>query len=399
MPTLFPMSAVRALAVLATLGGLALSASFTLAGQPRKVPPGGMGLTPPKGSAPIVTPDASSLVKAGTPGGLAGLPPVIPGTQMPPKAGAAPADAGAELAKTLPGPALTIGDVAAPRVGSKAFQEGLKAAAEDAGHIWQSASRYEGPQAAVESEFRLRKRMDGAAEFPGDLAVDAAEPSPDPVSQKLSKLRAQGYALVPLEAFITRESRDRIVAQIRERENPNKLPFRLPIAFGISPDSPGYFETPEAMELLRAVTERLERALPKEEFEADSAQFLHVLDASPHNSGPHVDGFYLTVTVSLIGPGTVLYLIDQAGNVTEIKVPEGTVLVITNSEREEVLGIPSIVHSTPDGKMRERVLFRLLYGSRQRVHDDTPEMDQLIAERVERVKAYRSARSSPPESP
>jgi hypothetical protein len=138
---------------------------------------------------------------------------------------------------------------------------------------------------------------------------------------------------------------------------------------------------------------RLSERLPGEKFELLESDLRPLADGLATNSQPHVDGRYLTMTYSFFGPGTVIYAPDlRAREVQPLVAPARTVTVISNRDRELVLGRPvSTVHSAPPGRLARRLLLLMRFWAREAVAAAKASLPPGASPDLSRLAAVRAA--------
>ncbi|MBI3299365.1 MAG: hypothetical protein HYZ75_14455 [Elusimicrobia bacterium] len=122
-------------------------------------------------------------------------------------------------------------------------------------------------------------------------------------------------------------------------------------------------------ELLDGAYAELAKALPGEAFELRDAHLRIVRDDVPAGNAIHADlGGYMTLTLALDGPGTVLYLPESGGYKTS-EAATLSMAVITNAEREALTGDLSTLHSAPQRVVPRRTMLIVRYKPSKPVHD------------------------------
>lgn len=161
---------------------------------------------------------------------------------------------------------------------------------------------------------------------------------------------------------------------------------------GAKEDGTGGFK-----ELLEAVAAELHAALPGERFSMRDAHVRVVRNGMPGGEKIHADlGGYMTLTLALDGPGTVLYL-NEAGRWVRSEAPTGAVAVITNAEREVVAGAEATVHSAPNRVVARRTVLIVRYKPDTALD---PGVRQAVLERAKRrAESARRAFEPKPEEP
>ena len=146
---------------------------------------------------------------------------------------------------------------------------------------------------------------------------------------------------------------------------------------------------------VRRLTALLRAALPDEDLELEDAE-ARLGDRG--NDGAHIDAAYLTVTIALRGPGTLIYVPGPDGRLREIEAPAGQAAVITNFLRQDMTRVPGTIHSapTPDrfsGDEREqRRLIVVRYARRGQPPLDAARFARTNEALRERVDASRGRR-------
>lgn len=114
-------------------------------------------------------------------------------------------------------------------------------------------------------------------------------------------------------------------------------------------------------ELLEAAEAALHASLPGEKFSMRDAHVRVIRNGLPGGEKIHADlGGYMTLTLALEGPGTVVYL-NEAGRWTSFEAPTGAASVITNAERETVTGAEATIHSAPNRVLARRTVLIVRY--------------------------------------
>jgi hypothetical protein len=150
-------------------------------------------------------------------------------------------------------------------------------------------------------------------------------------------------------------------------------------------------------ELLAAVEAELHAALPGERFSMRDAHVRVVRNGLPGGEKIHADlGGYMTLTLALDGPGTVLYL-NEAGRWVRSEAPTGAVAVITNAEREVAAGAEATIHSAPNRVVARRTVLIVRYKPDAPLD---PAIRQAVLERAKRrAESARRAFEPAPEAP
>ncbi|TPW20204.1 MAG: hypothetical protein FD126_1923, partial [Elusimicrobia bacterium] len=150
-------------------------------------------------------------------------------------------------------------------------------------------------------------------------------------------------------------------------------------------------------ELLQAAEAALHARLPGERFSMRDAHVRVVRNGLPGGEKIHADlGGYMTLTLALEGPGTVVYL-NEAGRWTSFEAPTGAAAVITNAERETVTGAEATIHSAPNRVLARRTVLIVRY--KPDVPLD-PDARKAVLERAKRrADSARRAFEPAPEQP
>lgn len=121
----------------------------------------------------------------------------------------------------------------------------------------------------------------------------------------------------------------------------------------------------EIRRLVERYTDGLELLLRGERFRLGDVELRRVVRGPCFVTEPHLDGGWVTLSVTMRGPGTSLY--RRAGSrAVVVRTGEGGVLV-SNRDREVALGVSAAMHSAPAGQVRERVVLLVVYRTAGRV--------------------------------
>lgn len=112
-----------------------------------------------------------------------------------------------------------------------------------------------------------------------------------------------------------------------------------------------------AQRMLGALTQLLQAATPGEGLVPIGVELRFGNDRP---TGLHVDGSYVTATLAIRGPGT-LVMEETAGSAKITRARTNEVAVITNADREFLTGIEGTVHSTPPPTDPKRLVFIIRY--------------------------------------
>lgn len=304
-------------------------------------------LTVPGISAPLNAPAApGGAAAAGSPAQAAALsqPRAAAGGAAAPKAsadaalGRAPGvDAARAAALPPPLPAAAVRDARDPRP--------------DAARAPPAGEAVSSPSDAADHPLIQRAREE--ARKLGATPVESSAGDDRAVSRELGRLAGrEGYALVPSGALVTPAIAANIAAEIDKkwdrRTDSMFNTWELQDEFkGWLRDVGGDAEgRGGARQVVEALTKHLQDALPGEAVTLRDSQ-LRLRYKKQDNDVLHVDGGYLTATITLKGPGTLLYLQTADGGLKEVMAPVGAVAVVTNVDRERATGIPGTVHSSP----------------------------------------------------
>ncbi len=296
--------------------------------------------------APRLSPQAASGVSASgsAPQVIAGpsLVPDIPATLAP--ADAPRPEARAEAADVLAAPRATFGRRAAPPT----LPPSLPADALGAQGA-PSLVPASGPDGGRSGNRLVQRVREEAAK----LGVTGFEEPPDEAVSALASMRTEGFSIVSAGALVTAADVAAINAEIDSYEKDRPRMITTWSLYGN--DKPGEWDAHELRRwqpknggASKPVIDRI-RALLSGALDED----IELRDASMRIGyadleNPHVDGGgYITVTVTLQGPGTLIYRIERDGRVEELEAPIGAAAFVTNTERQQAMGIPGTVHSSP----------------------------------------------------
>lgn len=202
--------------------------------------------------------------------------------------------------------------------------------------------------------------------LPADfVAAPLSLSAPAPVLEPLAALRdpALGYAVLPLEQGLTPEAWSAVEEAVRDRwRGPDEqrdfkgswdlYDFRIASRRWAPEGRPA---AAKAMAHVRAFMEgfdaRMQAALAGETFRLRDVQVRLVRGQEAVGAVPHVDGSYATLT--MMDPATVLYngVQETSGR---FQAPARAPVVVSNQEREELLGIPGTAHAASPGVHPER---------------------------------------------
>lgn len=220
----------------------------------------------------------------------------------------------------------------------------------------------------------LVQRVKDEARKLGTAAYEDA-PKPD-VERELAQLRTRGWSLLPAGSIVTPALASSINRYVDA--NKDKVPFNT---WELQDEYKGTLrDAGGTKELIDEVTRRLQAALPGEGITLRDAQ-LRVRPPDARDSDMlHVDGGYITFTITLKGPGTLLYDVDAKGNVRELEAPVNSVAIITNTDRERATGVAGTVHSSPSPSFfrdqisdRRVLIVRYKRAGQERAKDDERE--------------------------
>jgi hypothetical protein len=237
-------------------------------------------------------------------------------------------------------------------------------------------------------------------------------PSDSDTVSRLGDMKTSGYTMLPAGTLVSQDQARNIAAAIDKEWKPGERPERRTIELrdeykgwlrDMGGDGAGRGGVLEVMETL---TKALRTALPEEDIEIRDVQLR--LNYNKHEPDAlHVDGGYITATIVLKGPGTLLYPMDANG-IRELLAPLNAAAVITNSDRRRAVNIPGTVHSSPSerfyrpGLDDERRILIVRYKRRGQERPDQGAQEALREEdrrRVDRVKRFREVRGGKPPPP
>lgn len=233
----------------------------------------------------------------------------------------------------------------------------------------------------------------GAAALDDPATVAALRP-------RLAELSTKGYVILPAE-LISPERAATIQAELASPAAP--LPRAL---WDVEQERTwslrGSYATEEARSAFTQATALadeihglLSGALTEERLELGSAQ-ARLTAGGPAGTTvarvPHPDGGYLTTTVALHGPGTVLYLPRGQGVFEAVPVPERAIAVITNPAREDATGAPTTLHASPSEPVVDRSLLVISHRSLLPRGEKGAWRRAKIAARRIQEQLYRSGR-------
>jgi hypothetical protein len=303
---------------------------------PSLTPTLGAPLTVPTLSSPLGAPSAQVQAGAGGPRAQAMAPDQARAAAALPLAASKAAASASNTSSAVP-PSLPQSPIRGP-----------DSAAQAAAPLAAGASA----TAADASDHPLIQRAKAEAAKLGTTAVESGSAASGVAEQALSRLNTRdGYALVPPGALVTPEIAGNIGAAIDKTwsRNTDSLfnTWELHDEYkGWMRDVGGTDGRGGARELVEALTKQLQAAMPGEAITLRDAQ-LRLRYKKQDSDVLHVDGGYVTATITLKGPGTLLYPQSANGAISELESPVGAVAVVTNIDRERATGIPGTVHSSP----------------------------------------------------
>ncbi len=234
----------------------------------------------------------------------------------------------------------------------------------------------------------------------GRELFDLAAPK---LAAPLAALKTRGYAVVP--AAMKPEQAQAILAAADAHWPDHGSLFSEWELYGVRAKDKwdvNLRQTPAVIEAARAFTDGFTRvlneALPNEGLTVNDVRLRLGNDAAPNAEELHVDGSYVTVTVALRGPGTVVYEPKDDGSVYVRRALAGEAAAITNRDRWFLTNAPATVHSSPKPTDPKRVLLLIRYSAARSAEiprERRPDLDARAERRAAMVERRLAPRPPP----
>ena len=201
-------------------------------------------------------------------------------------------------------------------------------------------------------------------------AIAGAARSPHRSSLDVAELNEKGFTLLPAEAVFGAELMEQVELELSQPQaralasskyggGENNLVWDLPLQIS---DPEHRRLIGGAVKMANELTGFLERSLPEESLAPLNVEARATHAGRSSGAHGHADTGYLTATVSLRGPGTKLYRPLGDGRYSIVHVPERTIALLSNEDRELALGVPSALHSAPLGVVSDRLMLLVRFG-------------------------------------
>lgn len=254
--------------------------------------------------------------------------------------------------------------------------------------------RSRGPPASLVAagERALADAQQGQAALSGEQAPAAVSGA----RQALKAMSSKGFAFLPPGSVLSADEARQILSAADANWPTDRL-FRNWSFFDGREWRVNRMQTTE----LVAVVQRLERRLTGLLNDAMTGEGLAPTDVTmrlgdDHPTGIHIDGSYVTATLTLRGPGTIVFDPAQDGTVRTLRAGINEAAVITNSDREYLTGVPGTVHASPPPTDPKRVVFIIRYRAART--KEVPSPNPTDAAGKARIKAVAQAVRQKPDS-
>lgn len=228
--------------------------------------------------------------------------------------------------------------------------------------IKQEALRLSGAPATGPPSAALRQ-LQAAASEPDKVKVAAAQDG-------LSALSSSGWAVVPGEAILPAADAQYLLSRIDENWPGKDSLFRTwDLIEGRNWRVNKMHDEP-VVAIVQRMMGRLTGMLDAATNEGLVPVEVQLRFGNDHPSGLHVDGGYITATMALRGPGTMIFEEFQNGGLNTVRAGTNQLAVITNTDREFLTNVAGTVHSTPPPTDPKRVVFIIRFRAAR-----TPELN------------------------
>lgn len=220
----------------------------------------------------------------------------------------------------------------------------------------------------------IKKSLAGLLFLVGCSFLAQAEPlisreiyKPQSIHWELARLKDRGFAVIPGRTVLAEGLKERLIVQTqafnRDKSQINYLVSNQTGDIGIKPDGRGRIK-PDGRggvkELESRVSRLFHKTLPDEKFNQGTGKnqmgisVRFTKGSIPINHRVHVDQTYLTATISLIGPGTVIYEPEKDGRWRVWQIATNDLALFSGVRRKSI--VPPTLHSAPPQSVNKRIM-------------------------------------------